>query len=325
MFEFIDKPTGAFYGSDSTFFLFMDWKEEIENYTEYLKLQRGLSNNSVKAYINDLDKLEAYLVSIDRNIGPDEVTLSDLRGLTEYLTTKNVGVRSQVRIISGIKSFFRYLMIEERIEKDPTEQLKVPKIARKLPEVLSVGEIEQLLNSIDVKSSDGLRNKAIISTLYSSGVRVSELVNLKISNLAFNVGYMKVEGKGSKERIVPINKQTMQEVSQYIETKRKEVDIKPEAEDYVFVNKLGTQLSRIMIFNIIKKAARDAGITKNISPHTLRHSFATHLVNGGANLRSVQEMLGHESIVTTEIYTHVNAQYLKETIEKHPGIKDKNK
>lgn len=301
----------------------MNWNDEIENFKEYLKLQRGLSENSIKAYMNDLDKLTKSLELNGRDIVPEDVTLQDLRNAVADLAKNGMGSRTQARIISGIKSFFKYLMIEEKIEKDPTELLESPKVGRKLPDVLSLGEIERILLQIDVDTQEGLRNRAIIATLYSSGLRVSELVNLKISNLAFDSNYIKVEGKGSKERLVPISKEAMRDIKGYIDTKRNAVDIKPEAQDIVFLNRMGGKLSRVMIFNIIKAAVADAGINKNVSPHTLRHSFATHLVNGGANLRAVQEMLGHESIVTTEIYTHVNTQYLKDAIARHPGNKNK--
>ena len=318
----ICKGGKAFLHNRLLHFIFMDWKEEIEGFTEYLKLQRGLSDNSVKAYITDLDKLIKSLEDNNRLVGPEDVTLTDLRTAISDIAQKGIGARTQARIISGMKSFFKYLMIEEKIEKDPTEQLQTPKIGRKLPDVLSLNEIERMLTCIDMETQEGVRNRAIIATLYSSGLRVSELINLKISNLSFDSNYIKVEGKGNKERLVPISKAAMNDIEEYINTKRNDVDIKPEAQDIVFLNRMGTQLSRVSVFTIIKEAVAQAGINKNVSPHTLRHSFATHLVNGGANLRSVQEMLGHESIVTTEIYTHVNTQYLKDAIVKHPGIKE---
>ncbi len=300
----------------------MNWNDEIEGYTEYLKLQRGLSDNSVKAYINDLEKLTSSLRKNERDVSPEDVSLQDLREAVEYLSQMGIGPRTQARVISGIKSFFKYLMIEEKIEKDPTAMLESPKIGRKLPDVLSIDEIERMVTQIDVDTQEGLRNRAIVETLYSSGLRVSELVDLKISNLEFDSNYIKVEGKGSKERLVPIGRNAMADIREYIATTRNNVNIKPEAQDIVFLNKFGGKLSRIMIFNIIKTVVAEAGINKNVSPHTLRHSFATHLVNGGANLRAVQEMLGHESIVTTEIYTHVNTQYLRDALAKHPGLKE---
>lgn len=300
----------------------MNWEQEIEGFQEYLKLQRGLSDNSIKAYINDLLKFVSFLGKNESEVcAPENVVLRQLRDFVASLANDGVGPRTQARIISGIKSFFKYLMIEEKIEKDPTALLEAPKIGRKLPDVLSIEEVDAVINKIDLSRPDGRRNKAIIETLYSCGLRVSEVVDLKLSNLFFESGYIKIEGKGSKERLVPIGKRAIAEINLYLAEFRQKINIAKGSEDVVFLNRSGRKLSRVMIFTIIKKTVAAAGITKNVSPHTFRHSFATHLLNGGANLRAVQEMLGHESIVTTEIYTHVNTEHLKEAIQKHPGVK----
>jgi len=302
----------------------MNWEQEVEGFEEYLKLQRGLSDNSIKAYVNDLNKFVSYLSDQGSGVcAPEEVELSQLRGFVENLGEIGVGARTQARIISGVKSFFKYLMIEEKIEKDPSALLESPKIGRKLPDVLSIEEVDAVIRQIDLQKPDGRRNKAIIETLYSCGLRVSEVVDLKLSNLFFESGYIKIEGKGSKERLVPIGSRAISEINLYLAEFRHRVTVAKGSEDIVFLNRMGRKLSRVMIFTIIKKVVAEAGITKNVSPHTFRHSFATHLLNGGANLRSVQEMLGHESIVTTEIYTHVNTEHLKEAISKHPGLKEK--
>ncbi|MCQ2229919.1 MAG: site-specific tyrosine recombinase XerD [Bacteroidales bacterium] len=300
----------------------MIWEQEVEGFEEYLKLQRGLSDNSVKAYVNDLNKFVTFLGGANGDAcAPEDVVLKQLRDFVENLAVTGVGARTQARIISGVKSFFKYLMIEEKIEKDPTALLEAPKIGRKLPDVLSIEEVTAVLEQIDLSKPDGRRNKAIIETLYSCGMRVSEVVDLKLSNLFFESGYVKIEGKGSKERLVPISKRAIAEINLYLAEFRQKLNVVKGSEDIVFLNRSGRKLSRVMIFTIIKKLVAAAGITKNVSPHTFRHSFATHLLNGGANLRSVQEMLGHESIVTTEIYTHVNTEHLKAAIAKHPGLK----
>lgn len=300
----------------------MIWEQEVEGFEEYLKLQRGLSDNSVKAYVNDLNKFVTFLGGANGDAcAPEDVVLKQLRDFVENLAVTGVGARTQARIISGVKSFFKYLMIEEKIEKDPTALLEAPKIGRKLPDVLSIEEVTAVLEQIDLSKPDGRRNKAIIETLYSCGMRVSEVVDLKLSNLFFESGYVKIEGKGSKERLVPISRRAIAEINLYLAEFRQKLNVVKGSEDIVFLNRSGRKLSRVMIFTIIKKLVAAAGITKNVSPHTFRHSFATHLLNGGANLRSVQEMLGHESIVTTEIYTHVNTEHLKAAIAKHPGLK----
>lgn len=297
----------------------MNWESEINEFRSYLRLEKGLSDNSIHAYITDLYKLVSYLRSNGLDNGPETVTLNELKGLIEWISNRGISPRTQARIISGIKSFYKFLLIEERIEKDPTALLEAPRIGRKLPEVLSVEEIDAIINAVDIRKPEGQRNKAILETLYSCGLRVSELIDLKVSNLFFESGFIKVEGKGSKERLVPISNKAIKEINLYISEYRRVLKIHPPHEDILFLNRRGRKLSRVMIFTIIKNIARDLNITKNISPHTFRHSYATHLVDGGANLRAVQEMLGHESIITTEIYTHLDKDYLSDTVSHyHP-------
>ena len=293
------------------------------DFDEFLRLERGLTENSVRAYHTDIEKLVSYL-SLDGRalIGPEELTCKDLQGFVRWLADIQIKPRTQARILSGIKSFYKNLIIKEKIDEDPTEQFQTPKIERKLPTVLSVEEIRSIEDSFDTGRVDGVRNRAIIETLYSCGLRVSELTELRLSQMNFEVGCVVIEGKGRKERIVPIGERARDYIREYVDGLRQTQKIEPGNEDYVFINRSGTKLSRIMIFNIIKEVASKVGITKVVSPHTLRHSFATHLVDGGANLRAVQEMLGHESIVTTEIYTHLDDSYLRSTMmEHHPYAK----
>lgn len=288
----------------------------IKKYKQYLLLEKSFSPNTLAAYLTDLDKLMAYLTL--EGIDVIDVTLDNLQEFTAGLHDIGIHPRSQARIISGIKSFFRFLLLEDYIESDPTELLETPKKGFKLPEVLTVEEIDAIISSIDLSKKEGQRNRAILETLYSCGLRVSELINLKLSELYFKEGFIKVEGKGSKQRLVPISPRAIKEITNYF-IDRNQIEIKKDYEDFVFLSRRGTNLSRIMIFHIIKEQAEAAGITKNISPHTFRHSFATHLLEGGANLRAIQCMLGHESITTTEIYTHIDRNMLKsEIIEHHP-------
>ncbi len=298
----------------------MDWESEIEGFKGYLKVEKGLSDNSIHAYVTDLTKLVQFLKDkgLDHK-GPEGVTLNDLKEMIEWIAQKGISPRTQARIISGIKSFYKFLLIEEKIEKDPTALLESPKIGRKLPEILSVEEIDSIINAIDTRKPEGQRNKAILETLYSCGLRVSELIDLKISNLFFESGFIKIEGKGNKERLVPISAKAIKEINLYLSEYRRNLKIHPDSEDILFLNRRGKKLSRVMIFTIIKGLVAILGMDKNVSPHTFRHSFATHLIDGGANLRAVQEMLGHESIITTEIYTHLDKEYLKNTmIQFHP-------
>ncbi|KAA6352201.1 Tyrosine recombinase XerD [termite gut metagenome] len=288
----------------------------IKKYQQYLMLEKSLSKNTFEAYMTDLDKLLSYLLI--EGIGIFDVTLADLQHFSAGLHDIGIHARSQARIISGIKSFFRFLIMSDYLEADPTELLEGPKIGFKLPDVLTVEEVDLLISCIDLSKSEGQRNRAILETLYSCGLRVSELVNLKLSNLYFDEEFIKVEGKGSKQRLVPISSKAIKEITLYF-MDRNLLKIEKGCEDYVFLNRRGNCLTRIMIFYIIKDLMKAAGITKSISPHTFRHSFATHLLEGGANLRAVQCMLGHESITTTEIYTHIDTNRLRaEIIEHHP-------
>ena len=297
----------------------MNWESEINAFRDYLKLEKGLSDNSIHAYVTDLYKLVHFLQDQGLTFGPDKVTLQHLKDLMGWINNRGISPRTQARIISGIKSFYKFLLIEEKVEKDPTALLEAPKVGRKLPEILSVEEIDLIINAVDTRKPEGQRNKAILETLYSCGLRVSELIDLKISNLFFESGFVKIEGKGSKERLVPISTKAIKEINLYLSEYRRVLNIHPEHEDVLFLNRRGKKLSRVMIFTIIKNITNKLNMEKNISPHTFRHSFATHLIDGGANLRAVQEMLGHESIITTEIYTHLDKEYLKDTIiHYHP-------
>ncbi len=297
----------------------MKWEESKKGFENFLKLEKSLSQNSVSAYINDVNKLIEFLSINYKRTGPEKVKLSHLKKFVEWLNDAGVSPRTQARTISGIKSFYKYLLIEEHITSDPTALLESPKIGRKLPGILTMEEVDQLINAVDLEKPEGQRNKAMLETLYSCGLRVSELVNLKLTNLFFEQGFIKVEGKSEKERLVPVSSRAVEEINKYISSYRKKLKIDKESENVLFLNRRGKKLSRVMIFTIIKNLAEKVGIEKKISPHTFRHSFATHLINGGADLRAVQEMLGHESILTTEIYTHLDRDYLKSTIHQfHP-------
>lgn len=288
----------------------------IKKYRQYLRLEKSLSPNTLDAYLTDLDKLLSFLLL--EGISVLEVTLNDLQRFAAGLHDIGIHARSQARIISGIKSFYRFLIMADYIEADPTELLEGPQVGFKLPEVLTLEEIDTIISGIDLSKNEGQRNRAILETLYSCGLRVSELTNLKLSDLYFDEGFIKVEGKGSKQRLVPVSPRAINEIKMYF-IDRNRVNIKKDYEDFLFISKRGTNLSRIMIFHLIKELAEATGITKNISPHTFRHSFATHLLEGGANLRAIQCMLGHESIATTEIYTHIDRNMLRsEIIEHHP-------
>ena len=297
----------------------MEWEDCKKGYENYLKLEKSLSQNSVDAYINDISKLIYFFNNSLEQAAPDKVELQDLKSFLEWLNERRVSPRSQARTISGIKSFYKYLLIENKISNDPTALLESPKIGRKLPDILSMEEIDELINAVDLEKQEGQRNKAMLETLYSCGLRVSELVNLKITNLFFDQGFIKIEGKADKERLVPVSNQAVYEINKYFNDYRSSLKICKDSENILFLNRRGRKLSRVMIFTIIKNLADKIGLKKKISPHTFRHSFATHLVNGGADLRVVQEMLGHESILTTEIYTHLDMEYLKSTINQfHP-------
>ena len=286
----------------------------IIKYKQYLRLEKSLSGNTIMAYIGDLEKLLSFLATDGIDIL--DVTIDNLENFIAGLRDIDIHARSQARILSGIRSFFHFLVIEDYIEQDPSELLESPKIGKHLPDILSVEEIDSLIGAIDRSTREGQRNCAILETLYSCGLRVSELCNLKISDLYLNEGFIKVEGKGSKQRLVPISPKAIKEIGFYFET-RGEGLIKPGYEDFLFISRFGRNISRIMVFHIIKELSDKIGLKKNISPHTFRHSFATHLLEGGANLRAIQSMLGHESIGTTEIYTHIDSSKLKEEIIRH--------
>ena len=297
----------------------MQWDSEINDFKNFLKLERGLADNSIEAYLRDIAKLKEFCQTNDNSFGVDMVTMQTLTSFLVTLNQFGLSVHSQARIISGIKAFYKYLIFEKRIADDPTLLIEAPRLGRKLPDILDLHEIDKLLAAIDHSKPEGPRNRAVIEVLYSSGLRVSELTNLKLSNLFLETGFLRVVGKGNKERLVPIGSEAIKYLNIYFESVRSQQKIKKGEEDIVFLNRNGNRLSRVMIFTIIKDTAARAGIKKKVSPHTFRHSFATHLIEGGADLRAVQEMLGHESITTTEIYTHLDKSYLKQVIEEyHP-------
>ncbi|MDQ3393113.1 MAG: site-specific tyrosine recombinase XerD [Bacteroidota bacterium] len=297
----------------------MVWDVLIKDFGDHLKVERSLSGNSVEAYLYDIIKFRDYLKINYSEVIAKEVTANHLREFIYYLNNEDFTPFSQARILSGIKAFFKYLIYEEVIVKDPSTLIEGPKLGRKLPDTLDILEIQQILDNIDLSTPEGLRNRAIIETLYSSGLRVSEVIDLRLTNLFFDLGFLKVIGKGNKERLVPIGKHALKYIKLYFEHIRKNIAIKPGHENYVFLNRRGAKLTRVMIFTIIKNLAILIGLNKKISPHTFRHSFATHLIEGGADLRAVQEMLGHESITTTEIYTHLDRDFLRQTIiDFHP-------
>jgi integrase/recombinase XerD len=298
------------------------WKSYKEGFKQYLQLEKSLSDNTVQAYMQDIEKLTQYLLLIKVEKTPQQIELNDLEKFVKYISELGLTPSSQSRIISGLKNFYKYCLQEHIVTKDPTALLEAPKLKRSLPDILSFTEIESIIAAIDLSTPEGVRNKAILETLYSCGLRVTELVNLKISCLYLDVGFIRVIGKGDKERLVPVGSSAVKHINLYKDNTRVHIPVKPGNEDILFLNRRGRKLSRIMIFLIIKELAKHAGITKNISPHTFRHSFATHLVEGGADLRAVQEMLGHESITTTEIYTHLDREYLRDTLQRfHPGFK----
>ena len=293
-----------------------NYRKIIIKYRQYLRLEKGLSDNTVEAYLADLDKLYAYLTLV--GIHFLDVTVGQLEQFAAGLHDIGIQPRSQARILSGIRSFYRFLVVDGFLDQDPTELLESPKLGLHLPEVLAVEEIDALLAAIDLSTREGQRNRAIIETLYSCGLRVSELCGLKLSDLYLQEGFVKVEGKGGKQRLVPISPRAVQEITAYLPI-RDEGLIRPGYEDYVFISRFGKNISRIMVFHFIKELAAAIGLKKTISPHTFRHSFATHLLEGGANLRAIQCMLGHEDIGTTEIYTHIDRSRLREEIlEHHP-------
>ena len=303
----------------------MHWTVYKKGFKAFLQLEKSLSDHSVEAYLRDIDKLSDYLVSINAPVSPADVTLQHLQSFMQCIGEMEMAPTSQARIISGIKSFFKYCLLEQICTINPTTLLPSPKTRRKLPDVLSFEEIEQVIAQIDLSKAEGGRNKAILETMYSSGLRVTEAINLKISCLYLDVGFIRVIGKGDKERLVPIGSDATKFIKLYKDTIRVHQTPAKDNEDVLFLNNRGKALSRVMIFYIIKDLIMKAGITKSISPHSFRHSFATHLVEGGADLRAVQEMLGHESITTTEIYTHLNREFLRDTLDRfHPAFQKNN-
>lgn len=300
----------------------MNWDLYNKQFATYLKLERSLSANSIEAYTHDVALLQQFITLAYASLSPLQTSRKHLQDFLEHLNELGMSAYSQARILSGIKAFYKFLLIEEVISTDPTELIEGPKIGRKLPDTLSYPEIEKLLEAIDLSTAEGARNRAMLEVLYSSGLRVSELIELKINNVYFDTGFLRIIGKGSKERLVPIGQDAMKYMKIYLEEIRGRSPHKPPqktGEAFVFLNRLGKPLTRVMIFTIIKDLVKKIGLNKTISPHTFRHSFATHLIEGGADLRAVQEMLGHESITTTEIYTHLDRDYLKQVIQEfHP-------
>ncbi len=297
----------------------LTWTHSIKGFKTYLQLERSLSLNSVEAYVHDIEKFVQFLEYKKISINPDKVVLQHLKDFVQWVNELGMTPSSQTRVISGIRSFYKYLLMESLIDNDPAALLEAPRLTRKLPDVLNIEEIEKLIKAIDLSKAEGERNKAILETLYSCGLRVSELVNLKMSYLYLEIGFIKVIGKGDKERLIPIGNTAIKQIRNYKEHVRSHQKIKTGNEDILFLNNRGAKLSRIMIFYIIKDLAKKIELKKKISPHTFRHSFASHLIDGGADLRAVQEMLGHESITTTEIYTHLDREYLRSAIiQFHP-------
>lgn len=297
----------------------MSWETYSKQFKNYLKLERSLANNSIDAYLSDISKLRQFFELKERDVIPTKTTQQDLIDFLEFITELGMSAYTQARMVSGIKAFFKFLVYEEVITKDPSALIEAPKLGRKLPDTLDLPEIEELFGAIDMSTPEGQRNRSMLETLYSSGLRVSELTELKISNIHEDIGFLRIIGKGSKERLVPIGRSALKHIRIFRDEVRVHINIQKGFEDHLFVTKRGKSISRVMIFMIIKDLAAKIGLKKNISPHTFRHSFATHLIEGGADLRAVQEMLGHESITTTEIYTHLDRDYLKQVIKQyHP-------
>ncbi|MBT4477845.1 MAG: site-specific tyrosine recombinase XerD [Flavobacteriales bacterium] len=295
----------------------MSWKQSIKEFKSYLRIERSLSDNTIDSYLRDIQKLANF--SEEKDLNELQITKTEVKEFISEINKEGISARSQSRIISGIKAFYKYLILEDYLKVNPTELIESPKIGMKLPDTLSIEEIDSLISAIDLSHPQGERNRAILEVLYSCGLRVSELTNLKLSNIRFKEGYVKVLGKGNKERFAPIGSSAIKFLNIYLNEIRNHQDIKKGSEDIVFLNRRGNKLTRVMIFTIIKQLAEKIGMKKKISPHTFRHSFATHLIEGGADLRAIQEMLGHESITTTEIYTHLDREYLREAIMQfHP-------
>ena len=300
-----------------------DWRPYLNGFKAYLMLERSLSEHTIAAYIRDLRKLVEFLQLNEITLSPEQLEVDHLSRFIHSLNDLGLGARSQARLLSALKTFYRYLLYEDQIQVDPTSLLDGPRLPRKIPEVLSYEEIQRMIAAIDLSEPHGVRNRAMLETLYACGLRVSELINIRLSELYLDVGFLKVVGKGNKERIIPIGEEAIKHINLYLEgVRRSMMNIDPAHSNILFLNRRGKQLSRVMVFMIVKECARLAGIDKNVSPHTFRHSFATHLIEGGADLKAVQDMLGHESILTTEIYTHLDTDYLRETIlSYHPRNK----
>lgn len=295
------------------------WDIYLKGFKAYLQLERSLSGNSIEAYLRDVEKLVQYLQSVQLTLPPDQIELTHLQSCVQWIATLGMTATSQARIISGIKAFYKYLLLEDIVKQDPTQLLEAPKTKRQLPDILSFEEIELIIAQVKTGTPEGARNRAILETMYSCGLRVSEVTGLLISQLHFDAGFIRVIGKGDKERLIPIGRDAIKYINIYKDEVRVHMPCKPGQEDILFLNRRGSALTRVMIFLVIKELTAQAGIEKQVSPHTFRHSFATHLVEGGADLRAVQEMLGHESITTTEIYTHLDREYLRDTLQQfHP-------
>jgi len=301
----------------------MNWTATLNGFKNYLMLERSFSGNTIEAYLRDVEKLVQFLQIKNYELPPTKVTLPHLEEFIFWLNRLGLGARSQARLISGLKAFYKYLLVEDLTDTDPTDLLEGPRLSRKIPEVLSYDEIQKMMAAIDLSTPHGTRNRAILETLYACGLRVSELTNLKLSNLFLDIGFIKVTGKNSKERLVPIGEEAIKHIRFYMEgVRRLQKNIAESCENVLFLNRRGKKLTRVMVFMIVKETAKLAAIAKTVSPHAFRHSFATHLIEGGADLRAVQDMLGHESITTTEIYTHLDTEFLKETILSfHPRNK----
>jgi integrase/recombinase XerD len=297
----------------------MDWHSSIKGFKGYLLLEKSLSKNSIEAYLHDITNLQHFFEINKISVTPENVTFQQLREFIGFIIELGIGPRSQARMISGIRAFFKYLIMEDAIKQSPAELLELPRLPQKLPEVLSIEEIDLLINAIDLSTPEGQRNKAMLETLYCCGLRVTELVTLKISDIIFEEEFVRVIGKGNKQRLVPLGKSAEKFIKIYLEEIRPHIPVQKDMQDIVFLNRRGKGMTREMVFIIIQQLKKEAGLNKKISPHTFRHSFATHLVEGGADLRAVQEMLGHESITTTEIYTHIDREYLRDAILRfHP-------
>jgi integrase/recombinase XerD len=296
----------------------LDWHSSIRGFKSYLRLERSLSGNTIEAYVRDVEKLYQYTETIGSRTA-DKISTEDLKGFIKWINDLGMLAPTQARVLSGVKAFYKYLILENLIKDDPSVLIESPRLHRKLPDTLNINDINNLIAAIDLSKTEGMRNKAMLEVLYGCGLRVSELISLKISNLYLDIEFIKITGKGDKERLVPIGSSAIKYLKIYMEETRVHVPIKPGKEDFVFLNKRGAPLSRVMVFLIIKDLAAKINLKKTISPHTFRHSFATHLIEGGADLRAVQEMLGHESITTTEIYTHLDRNYLRDVIvQYHP-------